>query len=148
MDQLFVQSGLDSPDVTEPRPRNLTVKDVVKPIISVGSAGLPKAVTIDTHPHTTKQVKMQSLKEANMQMLKLSEANAWAAHKTEVLASSRISERRPSARIAGTPKAQVPSQRSSHVSNLLGTFRGKENLTLKPFLRTYDNVDENTKAKR
>ena len=57
---LLSVSGLDSPDITgEPRPRNLTVKDMgkVKPQISVGAA-LPKAVTIDTHPHTTKQVKM------------------------------------------------------------------------------------------
>ena len=26
------------------------------------------------------------------------------------------------------------------------TYRGKENLTLKPYLRTYDNVQENVKA--
>ena len=46
--------GLDSPDVNESRPRNLTVKELtMKPKISVGST-LPKAVTIDTHPHTTK----------------------------------------------------------------------------------------------
>ena len=75
------------------------------------------------------------------------EANEWA-NKIEVLASSRISERKPSGRIPGTPKVNAPSQSSSNVASILGTFRGKENLTLKPYLRTYNNVQENVYARR
>ena len=78
----------------------------------------------------------------------LNEANDWA-NKTQVIVSSgRGMSGSASVHGHGTPKVGT-GRRSSHISSLLHeTFRGKENLTLKPYLRNYENVDEHVKAIR
>ena len=80
----------------------------------------------------------------------LNEANAWA-NKTQVITSDRGGLDRISTR--DIPSLQPSDNRegtgriNSDIQEMINqTFRGKENLTLKPYLRTYGNVQENVKA--
>ena len=144
-------SHLDTPEPFMDRPRNLTVAERKgkSPKIDVGSP-LPKHATV--HLTDTKRVQIAEIKKQNSLMR--NEANVWA-NKTQVITSppnivsseDRLSTREMASLQPSQPRASTRRTDNGDIANMINsTYRGKENLTLKPYLRTYENVQENVKA--